>query len=130
MTKELIFVNGVSKICVLLVFWTLFGAAIYLTTCAFYTIKVALLNYDDVDELEAEFVNLMTNNIMDVKKTDTRDEIYRKVSNLTGEPVGKHWVRMWFLWPDTMAKVQPVMKAAYETMRDKYGVRSFGKRAT
>lgn len=117
----------VLKLCVLLVFWTLFGAAIYLTTCAFYTIKVARLNYDDVDELEVEFVNLMTNNILGFKKTDTRDEICRKVSNLTGEPTGKSWVRMWFLWPDTMAKVQPVMKAAYEIMRDKYGVRSFTK---
>lgn len=116
-----------SKILVLLVAWMLMGGVIYWGTCYWYSIKVALLNCDDVDELMAEFINLMTYNVMGIKKTDKPKDIYRMVSNLTGEPVGKHWVRMWFLWPDTMAKVQPVMKAAYETMRDKYGVRSFTK---
>lgn len=119
-----------SKILVLPAAWVLMGAAIYWATCFYYSIKVGMLNCDDVDEIMAEFVNLMTHNIMGIKKTDKPKDIYRMVSNLTGEPVGKSWLRLWLIWPDTMAKVQPVMKEAYELLKDKYGVRSFGKSAT
>lgn len=119
-----------SKILVLLVAWVLMGAAIYWGTGYWYAIKVALLNCDDIDEIMAEFVNLMTNNVMGIKKTNKPKDIYRMVSNLTGEPVLKSWLRMYLVWPDTMAKVQPRMKEAYELLKDKYGVRSFGKSVT
>lgn len=116
-----------SKILVLLVAWVLIGAAIYWATCIYYSIKVGLLNCDDVDEIMAEFINLITYNIMGIKKTDKPKDIYRMVSNLTGESVGKSWMRLWLIWPGTMAKVQPRLKEAYELLKDKYGVRSFTK---
>ena len=119
-----------SKILVLLVAWIIIGAVIYWGTSYWYAIKVALLNCDDVDEIMAEFVNLMTNNVMGIKKTDKPKDIYRMVSSMTGEPVLKSWLRMFLIWPDTMAKVQPRMKEAYEMLKDKYGVRSFWKSAT
>ena len=116
-----------SKILVLLVAWVLIGAAIYWGTCYWYSIKVALLNCDDVDELMTEFINLMTYNVIGFKKTDKPKDIYRMVSNLTGEPVLKSWMRMYLVWPDTMTKAQPRLKEAYELLKDKYGVRSFTK---
>lgn len=119
-----------SKILVLLVAWVLMGCAFYWGTCYWYTIKVALLNCDDVDEIMAEFVNLMTHNVMGIKKTDKPKDIYRMVSSMTGEPVLKSWLRMYLVWPDTMAKVQPVMKEAYEILKQKYGLRDFKKSAT
>lgn len=122
--------NVVSKICIMLVAWTLVGAAIYWGSCIWYSIKVSLLNCDDTDELFAEFVNLMTYNVMGVKKTDTAKDIRRMVRSLTGESVEKSWIRMYLAWPDAMAKVQPHMKEAYEILRKKYGVRSFKKSAT
>lgn len=119
-----------SKILVLLVAWMLMGGVIYWGTCYWYSIKVALLNCDDVDELMAEFINLMTYNVIGVKKTDKPKDIYRMVSGMTGEPVLKSWLRMYLVWPDAMAKVQPRMKEAYETLKQKYGLRDFKKSAS
>lgn len=119
-----------NKVLVLLIAWVIMGAAIYWGTCYRYAIKVALLNCDDTDEIMAEFINLMTYNVMGIKKTDKPKDIYRMVSGMTGEPVLKSWMRMYLIWPDTMSKVRPRMKEAYELLRDKYGVKSFWKSAT
>ena len=122
--------NAVSKICIMLVAWMLFGAAVYWGTCIWYSIKVSLLDCEDTDELFAEFINLITSNVMGIKKNDTAKDIRRMVSSLTGESVGKSWIRIYLVWPDAIAKVQPRMKEAYEVLRKKYGVISFKKSAT
>ena len=121
--------NVVSKICIMLVAWMLFGAAIYWGACIWYAIKVILLNCDDTDELFAEFINLMTHNVLGVRKTDKAKDIRRMVSCLTGEPVGLSWIKIYLVWPDAMAKVQPRMKEAYEILREKYGLRDFSKKS-
>ena len=121
--------NVVSKICIMLVAWMLFGAAVYWGTCIWYSIKTSLLNCEDTDELFAEFINLMTYNVMGVKKTDTAKDIRRMVSSLTGESVEKSLVWIYITWPDAMAKVQPRMKKAYELLREKYGLRDFSKKS-
>lgn len=121
---------GMNKVLVLLVAWVIMGAAICLGTCYWYAIKLVLLNCDDTDEIMAEYINLMTYNVIRIKKTDKPKDICRIVSGITGEPALKSWLRFLLIWPDTMSKAQPRMKEAYEVLKDKYGVRSFWKSAT
>ena len=113
-----------GKICVLLIAWFLMGMGIYWGTCIVYCVKLAMLNYNNYDELACEFLNMITYNRLGVKSTKDNDSIRKAVENMTGEPVQKSLVRMYLVWPKTMGTIQPVMQEAYLFLKDKYGLRS------